>query len=110
MRDDVYSILKASDIVVMASHFEGFGLAAVEGMAAGKPIVASNVDGLRDVVANAGILFRPKDEVELASCLLKLKKDKNYYYMIADKCKQRSLYFSSEKMSESYLQLYNKLL
>ncbi|MBP3517067.1 MAG: glycosyltransferase [Parabacteroides sp.] len=110
MRDDVYSILKTSDIVVMSSHFEGFCLAAAEGMVAGKPIVASNVDGLRDVVANAGILFSPNDEVELASCLFKLKKDKNYYNMIANKCKQRGLCFSSKKMAESYWRLYNKLM
>lgn len=110
LRNDIPSLLRTSDIVVMSSHFEGFGLAAVEGMAAGKPVVASDVEGLKDIVANAGILFTPKNEVELASCILKLMNDKDYYNMIADKCKQRSLCFNSDIMAESYVQLYNEKL
>lgn len=110
LRNDIPSILRTSDIVVMSSHFEGFGLAAVEGMAAGKPVVASNVEGLKDIVANAGILFAPKNEVELASCILKLTNDKNYYNIIADKCKQRSLCFNSDIMAKSYMQIYNEII
>ena len=72
--------------------------------------MASDVEGLKDIVANAGILFTPKNEVELASCILKLMNDKDYYNMIADKCKQRSLCFNSDIMAESYVQLYNEIL
>ena len=36
--------------MVLSSNWEGFGLAAVEGMAAGKPVIASNVPGLREIV------------------------------------------------------------
>ena len=49
-RSDVASLLKSADICVISSHWEGFGLAAVEGMAAGKPVVASNIPGVAEVV------------------------------------------------------------
>ena len=68
VRDDVPDILPALDIFVFPSEFEGFGLAAVEAMAAGLPVVASAVDGLKEVVAHqhTGILVAPKDSAALA--------------------------------------------
>jgi glycosyltransferase involved in cell wall biosynthesis len=53
-----------ADIVVLSSN-EGFSLAAVEGMASGKPVIASNVEALNNG-KRAGILFKAGDEVQLA--------------------------------------------
>ena len=72
LRGDVPSLLKSSDIVVLSSHIEGFGLAAVEGMSAGKPFIASDVDGLNDVVRGAGLLFRHGDDKQLAELITTL--------------------------------------
>ena len=47
-------ILKASDIYLHSATFDGFGIAACEAMAAGLPVIASNVPGLADVVYGAG--------------------------------------------------------
>ena len=74
VREDAISILKASDIVVMSSNFEGFGLAAVEGMAAGKPVIASDVEGLSNIVEGAGLLFEPHNEKDLAAKIRLLMK------------------------------------
>jgi glycosyltransferase involved in cell wall biosynthesis len=63
-RKDIPEILKTVDIVVLSSHWEGFGLAAVEGMAAGKPVVSSNIPGLAGVVNGAGSLFKNEDELK----------------------------------------------
>ena len=54
-RNDVERILKTVDIVVLSSNWEGFGLAAAEGMAAGKPVIASKVEGLREIVDGYGL-------------------------------------------------------
>ena len=59
-RDDVERIFKTADLSVLSSHWEGFGLVAVEGMAAGKPVIASNVSGLSEIVSGAGVLFEKK--------------------------------------------------
>lgn len=48
--DDLEQYYHAADIQVIPSEWEGFGLVAVEGMSTGLPIIASNVDGLREVL------------------------------------------------------------
>lgn len=105
IRRDVAAILKASDIVVMSSHFEGFGLTAVEGMAAGKPVVASDVPGLREVVKGAGILFN--DEKSLAESVVALSTDNILYEDTVEKCRERALEYSAEKMADKYLSVYS---
>lgn len=69
-RKDVPNILKASDIFVLSSHWEGFGLSLVEAAAAGKPVIASNVPGM-NAVANAvgGHLFSVGDDLELSNLI-----------------------------------------
>ena len=60
MRKDIPRLLKTADIVVQYSFFEGFGITAIEAMASGKPVIASNVPGLSQVVEGAGILVDAK--------------------------------------------------
>lgn len=109
VRMDVPALLKMADIIVQSSHWEGFGLAAVEGMAAGKPLVASNVAGLRDIVKDYGLLFEKGNATDLASKILQLQ-DKNFYDDIAKKCAQRASDFHILKMVEKTISLYKELL
>jgi len=108
-RNDVPRILKTSDVVLMASDYEGLSLSSIEGMAAGKPFVATNVNGLREVVGGAGLLFENKDVEELINILLRLSKDKSFYEDISNKCLKRSDEFGVEKMTNAYLKLYTTL-
>lgn len=106
VRADVPALLNAADIVVMSSHWEGFGLAAVEGMAAGKPVVASDVPGLAEVVGGAGILFPQGDEKALASAILRLAEDENLYAETAAACSRRALDFDIRETCDAYLKIY----
>jgi len=107
-RNDVDRILKTSDIVVLSSNWEGFGLAAVEGMAAGKPVIASDVSGLREVVKGAGLLFEQGNEEELAEIISKLISDKKYYKLISQKCLNKSKIYDIQNMCEQLLHLYKR--
>lgn len=109
IRSDVPQLLKSSDIVVMSSHIEGFGLAAVESMAAAKPVIASNVDGLREVVEGAGILFQPGDVKGLATKILELDGDRDYYEKIAAACVERAKDFDISKMVDKYIEIYQEI-
>jgi hypothetical protein len=110
IRSDIPSILKVADIVVMSSHWEGFGLAAVEGMAAGKPVVATDVPGLAEVVQEAGILFPHGEAKALADIILRLEEEPAYYRQIADRCMRRASGYDIRKTVDRYLQLYQSLL
>lgn len=67
-RADVPRLLDAMDVVVLATHFEGFGLAVLEAMAAGRPVVATAVGGLLEIIDDGatGLLHRPRDDRHLA--------------------------------------------
>lgn len=106
IRNDVANILKSSDVVVMSSHWEGFGLSAVEGMAAGKPVIVSNVEGLADIVKGAGLLFSPGDEKELARLIVRLKEDQKYAEEIASACFHRAEDYDVEKTVEKLIYIY----
>ena len=110
VRNDVPSLLKSVDVVVQSSHWEGFGLAAVEGMAAGKPVVASRVVGLAQVVDGAGILFTAGDDKCLAKVIEKLLEDDVYYQQIATECWERAQMFDIQKMVDAYNKVYLDLV
>lgn len=106
IRSDIPSILKSVDVVAQSSHWEGFGLAAVEGMAAGKPVIASDVDGLAQVVEGAGILFPLGDDKKLADIIKQLIEEQTYYQQVAARCWERAQMFDIHKMVDAYNEVY----
>ncbi len=106
-RSDIPEILKAADFVVLSSHYEGLSLSSIEGMSVGKPFIASDVDGLHEVVRDAGILFPDGDATALAQEILKLDNDPEEYKRIADRCYTRALEFDISRMKEGYHEIYN---
>lgn len=96
-------------MVVMSSHIEGFGLAAVEGMSVGKPFIASDVDGLNDVIRGAGLLFRHGDDKQLAELITTLINDKELYNKVANQCLERAKQYDISGMVEGYMKVYKEL-
>lgn len=78
-RGEIFSALKGFDMAVMPSRegLEGFGLSALEAMAAGVPVVASRVDALNEVVVDGatGLLCPADDPVNLAEAIARLMSD-----------------------------------
>lgn len=109
LRSDVPQLLHASDYVVMSSHFEGLSLSSVEGMCVGKPFLASDVDGLREVVNGAGILFPHEDDETLANEILRLESSESLRNGISERCQVRAKEFDISKMAQAYSTLYNHI-
>ena len=106
LRTDIPNILKAADIIVMSSHWEGLSLSNVEGMSAHKPFIASDVNGLREVTEGYGILFPHEDADTLAKKINRLADDEIYYKEIAARCYHRALEFDINKTVAGYEKVY----
>jgi len=110
VRMDVPELLKMADMVVLSSKYEGLSLSSIEGLASGKPFIASNVPGLNDVVGGAGILFEQGNSKNLALQILKLLDDSDYYNQIVEKCLKRAQDYTIETMIDKHIELYKSLL
>ena len=108
-RSDIPELVASSYIGIQSSNWEGFGLTAVELMAAGKPVIASDVDGLKQVVEGAGEIFSKGNAEELAQKISKLLKNKDYYEILSEKCKHRASLYDIEIMAKGYKQVYYEL-
>lgn len=106
IRSDVPRILKTSDVLVLSSEYEGLSLSSIEGMAAGKPFIATDVNGLREVVKDAGVLFELYNSDQLASILSQLAEDKHYYDSVALQCRERAASYDIVQMVDNYMKVY----
>jgi glycosyltransferase involved in cell wall biosynthesis len=72
LRGDMPSLLDAADAFVLSSAWEGMPLAVGEAMAMEKPVVATDVGGVRELVDDAGMLVPPTDSDALAGAMLRV--------------------------------------
>ena len=107
IRTDIPEIMEASDVIVLSSHWEGLSLSSIEGMASGRPFVASDVDGLREVVDGYGMLFPEGDAQALASTIRGLCEDPQRYRQVAQQCQERAQEFDIAIMARKYNDLYS---
>jgi glycosyltransferase involved in cell wall biosynthesis len=109
-RMDVPQLLKTADVVVLSSKYEGLSLSSIEGMASGKPFVASDVPGLKEIVSGAGILFKQGDAKELANKIERLLTDEVYNQETINSCLKRSEQFDIQLMVEKHIHLYQTIV
>ena len=112
-REDKADLLNACDVFVLPSRLEGLGVAALEAMAARRPVVASRVGGLADVVADdeTGLLVPPNDPASLAQALDRLLVDPGLRARLGaagpKRVTERHL---PEQMTDHYVALYREVL
>ncbi|MFN6565844.1 glycosyltransferase family 4 protein [Dendronalium sp. ChiSLP03b] len=102
----------ATDIFVLASHCESFGLVLTEAREAGCAIIASDVDGIPETLDNrqAGILVPPKDSQTLAAALAHLLSDPKKLSKWKNRAKQNLDRFSAARVNEETLAVYREVI
>lgn len=110
LRTDVPRILKTADVVVMSTHYEGLSLSNIEGMAAGKPFVASDVEGIHEVTKGYGILFPHEDADALAEIIRKLHDTPDCYQQVAERCYERAKQFDIRMTVDAYNYVYKAII
>ncbi len=105
-RPDIPQLLKMADLYVHASNYEGFGIAAVEAMSAGLPVVASDVPGLGEIVKGAGMLVPPGDDEALAKAINDVLESPTLREQLAAASQQRAADFSIERTVDAFIETY----
>lgn len=109
LRDDVPELLAGFDVFAFPSHYEGLCLAVIEAQAAGVPVVATPVGGIRETVVagETGLLVEPGRAAELATAILSLLDDPARAERMAAEAQRRALARHSEElMVERTIALY----
>lgn len=112
-RSDICSLLNSFDIFVLPSVWEPFGLVIAEAMACGKPVIATRVGGIPEIVVDGvtGLLVPPADAESLANAMLKLIRDLELRRNLGRAGRDRFLeLFSARTMAAKYEALYERLI
>ena len=112
-RSDVPALLKASDLFVLASLWEGMPNALLEAMAACLPVVATAVEGSREIVSSDvnGLLVEPRNATDLANAIIRLwnsPDDRTRFSAAAQQTISKD--FTDESSVTAYERLYSRLL
>jgi glycosyltransferase involved in cell wall biosynthesis len=110
---NVPELLKQVDVVVCASHVEPFGICLTEAMASAKPVVATRVGGIPEVVEDGvtGILVPPKAPAELARAVRRLLQDPALGQQMGLAGRKRvEAYFTHEVHGAKVVAIYQRLL
>lgn len=95
---------------ILSSHWEGFGLAAVEMMATGLPVFASAVGGLKEVIPSSRLLFTPGSASQLASHIRFHISDDAAYIKSSKLCLDLAESCDISHAAKEYIALYNEIL
>ncbi|MDH7500942.1 MAG: glycosyltransferase [candidate division NC10 bacterium] len=112
-RRDIPQLLPAMDLFAFPSLWEGFGTSLVEAMAAGVPVVASDLPCVREILPDPhyGLLVPPGDVQALAGAILQTWRDRALRESRAEAARERAFQcFSLNQVKEAYEGLFEKLL
>lgn len=113
IRADVAEILGQCDVFVLTSDWEGFGLVVAEAMAAGRPVIATAVGGVPELVIDGetGILVPPQDTQALAQAILKLATNPEIGQQMGRRGQMRARkQFDIARTAREYESLYLRIL
>ncbi len=111
-REDVRRLMGALDIFALATHLEGLPLVILEAMALGKPVIATGLDGVPEVVEDGvtGLLHRHEDDEQLAEQIARLAGDRALAERMGAAGRRRvKKSFSTEQFAEAMRTLYEEL-
>ncbi|MGI0013362.1 MAG: glycosyltransferase family 4 protein [Nitrososphaera sp.] len=112
-REDRIVLLKGFDVFVLPSRLEGIPRCVMEAMAAGVPVIASNISGCRKLIGDgdSGILFEVGNADDLAAKIERLVADPDRRRTLSQNAKNRVCkLFSASRMASDYSTLYSALL
>ena len=112
-REDIYDILQSADLFISTSVYEGFGIAILEAMAAGVPVVAPSLDTVNEFAQNgeSSLLVTPGDPTAFAEAVERVITDSRLALALGGRARDRVKEgFTKDVMSHHYQNVYRMLL
>lgn len=106
---DLPFILHGAELALYPSLYEGFGLPALEALAAGVPLITSDRSSLPEIAANAAVLVNPESTEEIAEAIRALLADSDRRKRLVELGRVRARELSWERTASHVLQLYRAL-
>ena len=109
LRNDIPELLAACDVFILSSDYEGFGLVIAEAMAAGRPVIATAVGGVPELVEDGvtGLLVSPQDIQALSKAMVRLADDPSLRETMGKRGQKRALErFDINIIAKQYEKLY----
>ncbi len=103
---ELEALYSRAKVVALPSFYEGFGFPLVEAMAHGKPVVASNITSIPEVVGEAGLLFDPNEPQDIAAKILRVLTEPLLYNKLSQAAAKRASAFEWDKVAEATLEVY----
>ncbi len=102
----------AANVVAVPSHYESFGMAALEALACGAAVVASNVGGLALTIEDgrSGLLFPPNDHIALAAQIRVILKDRTYAEKLESGARRRASEYGWSTVARRIMAIYEDLV
>jgi glycosyltransferase involved in cell wall biosynthesis len=110
IRHDIPELIAAANLYVQPSTVDGFCLAALEAMAGGLPVIASDIPGLSGIVGSGGLLFPAGDHRRLAECIRMLLTDTQLAKELAARGINRAQQFSIDKTAAEYQNIFERIV
>jgi len=111
VRKDIPELMSVLDVYTLVSIYEGMPLSILEAIAAGKPIVATNVLGINEVIKDGenGLLAESNNPESLANALTRMINDKELRIKIANNNLNERMKYSFSEMIKNYENLFKEL-
>lgn len=112
-RNDSQRLINAMDVAVLSSHWEGFGLVLLEASAHGKPVVATKVGGVPEIVLHekTGLLSPPGDDEQMANYIVSLLRNKELAAKLGEEGRKFvETNFSEKRFTENMMNLYYEMV
>jgi glycosyltransferase involved in cell wall biosynthesis len=107
---ELAGVLGNADALVFPSLYEGFGLPVLEAMAAGVPVICSNVTAIPEVAGNAAVYFDPRDIEDMASKIALVGRDLALRRDLAARGRARAATFTWERAARETVAVYRRVL
>ena len=98
-RKDIEDVIPSCDLLVLPSFTESFGLVLIEALSCGKPVIGSNIGGIKEIITeDVGLLIDPNDSTDLANAIDRILEDDDLREKFKSNARNRAIDFSETKL------------